>query len=754
MKVFIVQLLLLFVTALSFQKSIYAQEGGYVDKISVAKGDSIQFFISTSHSSFDLNVYKWGFSKTFVQVIPSITGGIQEVLDSSYWYGCRWRANHILEIPINWDPGVYIAEFPTSNGIRGVLFAIKERNLGSYSDIVVSLSVNTWQAYNNYGGKSLYAFNSTDRIPSYKVSYQRPFADKWGSGQYFNWGNKLLKWLEAQNIKCELTTSMDLYNNPAVLEHYKVLIIVGHDEYWSKEERSQIEKFVEKGGRIIILSGNTCYWQVRFEDKGKTMVCYRNASIDPLYRIADSVVTTEWSKPPVNYPENLITGVGFRNGGYVAYGMVLPRSLGYGDYAVYNSNHWIYKGTNLSDGDEFGWSNTIVGYEADGALFNWVNGFPVVTGADQSPLNYKILGISPAANLNGNLRGHATMGIYKYPNGGFVFNAATTDWVDGLTTDTIVQRITRNVIDRFITNRYPPEIVSWSPFRIISDSINYELVYLNRRDFVVLKGDSLYLTVNAVDPNNEIIKYLWLEGNSIVSRSSVYKYRNVDANSEKIKEIVLVKVFNNFDTTSISWNIYSIPLKIVSNPVTNVLVGSKYFYRIDILNYYRDSLYYELITAPSWLSISQKGEIVGEATGENGYYDIVVKVSNQKGDIDTQAFVLNVQNISKFNDDEVNAHMYNLLPNYPNPFNSGTIITYNVMISSEINLRVYNFLGQIIKTLISEKNVIPGTYTTVWSGDNDYGEMVSSGVYLFYFEAIPFDGIKPYTHFRKILLLR
>ena len=117
----------------------------------------------------------------------------------------------------------------------------------------------------------------------------------------------------------------------------------------------------------------------------------------------------------------------------------LPASQGYGDYTAYRTNHWVYAGTGLNDGDEFGLSTTIVGFETDGALFRWKDSLPIVTGGDGAPISYKILGLSPAST------GNATMGIFK--RGGTLFNAATTDWSHGLATDPIVDRITRNVIE-------------------------------------------------------------------------------------------------------------------------------------------------------------------------------------------------------------------------------------------------------------------------------------------------------------------
>jgi hypothetical protein len=100
----------------------------------------------------------------------------------------------------------------------------------------------------------------------------------------------------------------------------------------------------------------------------------------------------------------------------------------------------------VRDGDEFGGAHTIVGYETDGCLYEaGDDGLPYPTGADGTPRNFQILAQAPAALFDGH-EGTATMGIYT--RGGTVFTAGTTDWSQGLEQDLVVQRITRNILNR------------------------------------------------------------------------------------------------------------------------------------------------------------------------------------------------------------------------------------------------------------------------------------------------------------------
>ena len=127
------------------------------------------------------------------------------------------------------------------------------------------LSTNTWNAYNSYGGKSLYAFNSSNSERSFKVSFQRPFERDlgiFGSPDYYRYENKLINWAGNINVLFETASMYDLDVNPSLLSNYNIVFIAGHNEYWSRAERRQFENFVNDGGKLIDMSGNTSWWQV------------------------------------------------------------------------------------------------------------------------------------------------------------------------------------------------------------------------------------------------------------------------------------------------------------------------------------------------------------------------------------------------------------------------------------------------------------------------------------------------------------
>jgi len=530
---------------------VFAQEGGYVSQLSVAKGDSIAFFLSSANTTLDLNIYRLGEKRTLVTTIPRVTGGIQVTPDSSYFYGCKWKKNAGIIIPNEWSSGVYEADLPTSSGIKPIIFVVREKILASTSKILVNLTTNTWQAYNNYGGKSLYHFNSTNTDECPRLSLNRPFSDTTAKF-YFFWTDKLVRWLAKENIPVEFCVSSDLDRDPEFMHHYQMYITVGHDEYWSLPERDECEHLIERGGTMLVLSGNTCWWQARIEDSGRTFVCYRDAGLDPEAG-KDSIITSVWSRPPLNDPENKFLGTSFQNGGYVNSGTLFPATDGYGGYTVFNSQNWIYKNTGVKDGDVIGFDDHIVGYETDGVLYNWQEGIPTVTSIDSCPKSFRILGMSPAANSSGTRNGDATMGYYYTPSGGAVFNTASVNWVAGLDTNRIIQQMLRNIIQQFNRGTLPPEIIRAEPVTVKPENIDHEDVFIGSRIFPLDYNSIDSFVVHAVDPIGRKLFYSWqCEGKPLGSDSMLYLLPQVKKQFPK-GMVITVFVSNDTGTVQMDW---------------------------------------------------------------------------------------------------------------------------------------------------------------------------------------------------------
>lgn len=426
---------------------------GYLSSFSVSQGQSINLYTSTTSPTYDLKIYRLGTGQHLMKSFSGLQGTHYSVPASGWTQGAQWANPVPIHIANNWTGGLYRADLKTPGYTKSLNFSVKDNNLGSKSKILLLDNATTKIAYNNWGGKSLYTFNSSDNIRANSVSLQRP-------GQNFvaRQQREFTAWTENMHIPIEHASMMDLQNNPSLLNNYDTVVLAGHSEYWTKGMRNAYDHFVQNGGNAMILSGNTMWWQIRLQ--GDQQVAYKNAANDPLNGVNNALVTTNWYKSPVNDPENRSTGVSWRNAGYVNSQGFLPASAGYGGYTVTDANNWIYNGTNLKNGDVLGQKSAIVGYETDGALFNWQNGAPVVTGKDGTPSNFDILGYSPTETLRGS--GNATMGVFQLPNGGTVFNAATINWADGLwnlnkstIADNNVSIMTYNALKRFSATVVP-----------------------------------------------------------------------------------------------------------------------------------------------------------------------------------------------------------------------------------------------------------------------------------------------------------
>jgi hypothetical protein len=224
--------------------------------------------------------------------------------------------------------------------------------------------------------------------------------------------------------------------------------------------RDTLEAFIDAGGNAAFFGGNTMTWQVRLTHGGRVMTGWKEAySSDPYFRPdgPNPYLTTLWSHPLVGRPENMVVGAGVRHGGmHRSHGQLMD---GTGAFVVHRPRHWVFEGTGLREHDAFGGKDAIVGYETDGCEVVMRDGKPEPTQRDGTPATFTVLATAPArwpdriwawvVGWEPAAVGNACMGIHTRPGGGTVFTAATTNWSHGLRgRDPVVERITRNVLDR------------------------------------------------------------------------------------------------------------------------------------------------------------------------------------------------------------------------------------------------------------------------------------------------------------------
>ena len=401
--------------------------------------------IATSVSSFSIRIVNLADVNQTLRTINGLQSRAQNC-SGRFTQGCEWDVTAVVDVPTNWRSGYYAAVFPTSFGERYVPFVVRENIPASTSSIAVLASTHTWQAYNEFGGRSTYPNTSPSR--AVRITYDRPYHGENGLGRYEAFDRHFVDWMTSEGRAFEAITDVDL-EDPTALSGYRVLVIPGHSEYWTASARNHVQQFIANGGHVALLNGNSMWWQIRLEEQNRVIAAYKGADYDPALEAGSPLAATHFFSHPVNNPENRLIGTSFRNGGYAnrlndqtnEMKPIAERT----PWTVTNGDHWIYNGTGLRDGDPFG--RDTVGLEVDGAVFNCDTFGRVIgpEGSDETPLHYQILAITPASD------GWGTLGLLVHSSGGAVFNAATNGWVWGLATSDTVRRITSNVLDRFST---------------------------------------------------------------------------------------------------------------------------------------------------------------------------------------------------------------------------------------------------------------------------------------------------------------
>ncbi|HIK28455.1 MAG TPA: hypothetical protein IGR89_10350 [Oscillatoriaceae cyanobacterium M7585_C2015_266] len=448
---------------------------GYASLTSVDRGSEIKFFVNTSEPSYTIEIFRMGWYKGMGSrrmTEPITCAGVKQpppIEDvASGLIECDWKNPFILKIPSNstdptdWASGIYLAKLTAGNSGKQSYIIFVVRDDKRASDILFQSSVTTFQAYNNWGGKSLYRWNSKGK-QAYKVSFNRPYAASpnpaaaygVGAGEFLTnfqpqrrtssaaWEYNMVRWLEREGYDVTYATNVDTHFNKRLLLSHKVFLSVGHDEYWSWDMRQNVEAARDKGVSLGFFSANTCYWQIRFDtsritgDVNRTIVAYKEmAAKDPFAIAFDPYyprITTLWRDKRVNRPEDALIGV--------MYETFQVNS----DIIIDNAPDWLLTGTGLKKGDKL---PGLLGYEVDRMFGNAPKNTIRVC---HSPYNYK-----------GETR-YSDMTIYTADSGALVFATGSMQWNWGLDdfnapqlrpslVNPAAQRITRNVLDRMIAN--------------------------------------------------------------------------------------------------------------------------------------------------------------------------------------------------------------------------------------------------------------------------------------------------------------
>jgi len=501
----------------------------YADRLSYAPGEILRIHTCTTASHYDLRIYRDGGVATEVLAESGLTGRFHDTPMDCSINGCGWPVAKEIEVPPDWRSGGYILHVGARHGDQCVEhhFPFVVRSLGPSSPeaILLVACTATWVAYNDWGGSNFYEGIAGDdknaaspvvstqrpfsrgfawlpqgapripflrppvlgaalRYPHMEWAYANGFSKKYASAGWASYERHFARWAESVGYVVDVATQHDLHEKPELLDGYRCVVFVGHDEYWSWEMRDAIDAYVDRGGRIARFAGNFG-WQIRIEAAGTQQVCYKAdaPTHDPVRGTERShLLTTAWDDRALARPGTLTFGLSGSRGIYAGWGGCAPR--GSGGFTVYRPEHWAFAGTDLYYGDQLGAEAKIFGYEVDSCDYIIRNGLPYATGLDQAPENLEILALSLATTLeadHGNpgsvffigdidakavarrligridedavdsvQRGSGMIAYFERGLGA-VLNAASCEWVAGLIArDPFVERVTANILSRFL----------------------------------------------------------------------------------------------------------------------------------------------------------------------------------------------------------------------------------------------------------------------------------------------------------------
>lgn len=344
------------------------------------------------------------------------------------WKGFDWPESYALQTARDWHSGLYSVR--DDSGCPILMFTL--RPVKPLTNLLVQVSFMTPAAYCNSGGKSLYDYNSTNGV-AHEVGFRRP--------ELFAWYEfKLSQWLFANDIQADWCCSHDIHSTPELLDDYDVLLIGGHDEYWTSSMRHQLERFVSRGGRLIVLSGNTGHRQVRLSEDGARMIYYGRADLDP--ELHHDEFAIDAADPPLNKPVNRFLGAGWE---YGAFGI----DEKYAAYKTHFPAHWIFDNVFEHAAPEVFCSAPFMHYETDAAHWQMhPQGHPQITGIDGTARNAVVLASADLSEWKGK-PGQASMVLSCF-GAGWVFHGGSTEWIDALNNDDKkIARITHNVLHKF-----------------------------------------------------------------------------------------------------------------------------------------------------------------------------------------------------------------------------------------------------------------------------------------------------------------
>jgi hypothetical protein len=405
---------------------------GYTDRDSVRAGDRVRLFVSTTAGRFKVVAFRMGWyggaRGRAVWTSPWLRGVRQapaRVTGPVHRVDAPWRPSTTLETT-GWPPGMYLLRLDTDRGAVRRFVPLVVRTASARGAVVLVNANTTWQAYNHWGGYSLYRGpTGGDGDRARAVTFDRPYDYGAGAGDFIGAELPLLALAERLGLPLAYATDVDLHRDPYLLDGARAVITLGHDEYWSPAMRTHVTLARDRGTNVAFLGANAIYRKIRFAatplGAHRQQISYKDAS-DPILDPAQ--VTTQWRASPSNDPESALTGALYQCNPVRA------------DMIVTEVGHWLVAGLNLTPGTRL---PGLVGSEYDR-----------VDLSAPTPRPIEVVAHSPVTCQG--QPDHSDLAYYTTPSGAGVINVGTSDWIAALgSRDADIRRIVRGITTTLLT---------------------------------------------------------------------------------------------------------------------------------------------------------------------------------------------------------------------------------------------------------------------------------------------------------------
>jgi hypothetical protein len=411
---------------------------GYCWPLSAAPGGVISFHLSGEGAA--VADFQRHLSTTAeVDSLPvgsrEFTALRQPVPDEPWRVGCGWTPTFDLTIPADWVSGIYSAHCTDSADTSCDITFIVKPAPADRSGIAVLANVNTWLAYNGWGGQSKYTGLA-------RTSFLRPMPGAAPEGDLHLTRGELwiLGWLESQGHQPDVYTDVDFHDRGCDPAQYPCLVFGTHPEYWTREMYDNLAAYLDAGGSVAYLGGNGVF-EIGEPDNGGTEMVFRLGVEGGPRELA--LFRTQGK------PELALLGVATERCG-----------VGGSPFLVRAADHDLFAGTGVADGDVVGDSGLNTG-AGNGKASGWevdTTRGPGATGIpapgcllDPAPVTPSVLPDGLVVLAEGAPDGvgpGAEMTYYDHPGGGFVFSAGSLTFGGSLVVDPVLSALVSNVLNR------------------------------------------------------------------------------------------------------------------------------------------------------------------------------------------------------------------------------------------------------------------------------------------------------------------